>query len=94
MLGLLVALACRVIHLSKVGRGQGSSVLRYILMVFAIGIAGYVAGTALGIAAFCSSERSGNLCGLGGVFGAGPLLAGICIGVYGFFWLRSTRDAA
>jgi hypothetical protein len=26
----------------------------------------------------------GNLCGLGGVFGSGPFLAGICLAVYAY----------
>lgn len=93
-LGLLVALACCVIYLSTARSRKSASVLRYILVAVALGAVAFVTGTALGIAAFCSSGNSGNLCGLGGVFGVGPLLSGICIGGYGYFWLRGTRNAA
>lgn len=46
-----------------------------------VGAAAFVAGAALGIAVFCASEDAGNLCGLGGIFGSGPLLAGVAIAI-------------
>lgn len=51
--------------------------LRYLLGSAAAGCVGYVAGTALGIVIACSTPRGGNLCGLMGLFGLGPLLMGI-----------------
>lgn len=36
------------------------------------------------LAVFCSSDKMGNLCGLGGVFGARPFLAGICLAIYAY----------
>jgi hypothetical protein len=55
---------------------------RYVLGLGVVGAVAFIAGAALGIAVFCSSEDAGNLCGLGGIFGSGPLLAGVAIAVY------------
>jgi hypothetical protein len=50
---------------------------RYLgLSVFA-GLIGYGAGAAIGIVIACSTPEGGNLCGLMGIFGVGPLLAGM-----------------
>ena len=94
VLGLLMALACCAIYLSTSKPEKGALLLRYALVLVAIGTAAFIAGAAIGIAAFCSTESSGNLCGLGGVFGVGPFLSGISMGGYGYFWLRGTRGAA
>jgi hypothetical protein len=93
-LGLLCAVVCIGIHLSTPHPKAGMSLLRFIALALVIGVVAYVAGAAIGIAAFCSAAGSGNLCGLGGVFGAGPLLSGICIGGFACLWLRGTRRAA
>lgn len=93
-LGLLIALFCCLMYLAASQPKKVVSLLRYGLIVLVVGVLAFVVGTALGIAAFCSFESSGNLCGLGGVFGVGPLLAGICMGGYGLTWLKSTRVAA
>lgn len=93
-LGLLSALVCVVVFLITPGPKTGTSLLRFVVLSIAIGVAAFVAGSAIGIAAFCSDASSGNLCGLGGVFGVGPLVAGICIGGYAYFWLKGTRAAA
>ncbi|MGH7532383.1 MAG: hypothetical protein ACREL4_03730 [Gemmatimonadales bacterium] len=58
---------------------QALSILRYIALTAVAGIAGYVVGTMAGIFAACSSEASGNLCGLIGVFGVGPLVSALAI---------------
>ena len=93
VLGLLFALACLVLERLAPGSKKGISLLRYVLVVLAIGLVAFVAGTALGIAAFCTTASSGNLCGLGGVFGVGPLVSGLCISGYAYFWLRGARAA-
>jgi len=67
--------------------------LRYVLLALAAGALGYVIGTAIGIAAACTSEDAGNLCGLAGVFGAGPLLAAAAIVLYAHRWARNARKA-
>lgn len=69
------------------------SALRYVLGALAAGAAGYVIGTIVGIAVACSSEAAGNLCGLAGVFGAGPLLAAAAILLYAHLWARNARKA-
>lgn len=92
--GLLFAIICMAINLFASGPKTGKPVLRFLVVAIAIGIATFVAGTAIGIAAFCSSASSGNLCGLGGVFGVGPLLSGLCVAAYAFFWLKGPRYAA
>ena len=93
-LGLLLAIVCIAIYLVAPGPKTRISLLRFVVLVLAVGIAAFVAGTAIGIAAFCSSASSGNLCGLGGVFGVGPLLSGTSIGGYACLWLKGTRAAA
>jgi hypothetical protein len=92
-LGLLSAIVCIAIYLFAPGPKAGALLLRFVVVVLVVGIVAFVAGTAIGIAAFCSTADSGNLCGLGGVFGLGPLLSGLCVGVYAPFWLKRTRNA-
>lgn len=94
VLGLSTAIACRVVYSFRSERGSRASLLRYALILAAVGAIAWVIGTAIGIAAFCSAAGAGNLCGLGGVFGAGPLVAGIAIGGYAYRWLKGTRDTA
>ena len=93
-LGVVFALSCLVIRSFGSARREDISRLRYILVVLAIGAVAFIGGSALGIAAFCSDASSGNLCGLGGLFGVGPMLAGVCIGGYAYSWLRRARDAS
>lgn len=69
------------------------SAVRYVLVALAVGAIAYVIGTAIGIAAWCSSPGAGNLCGLGGVFGLGPLLAAVAILAYAHLWARNARRA-
>ncbi len=69
------------------------SAVRYVLIALAVGAVAYVIGTIVGIATACSSETAGTLCGLAGVFGAGPLLAGAAILVYAHFWAKDARQA-
>jgi hypothetical protein len=91
--GLLVAIVCAVVSLRVPSNSRGRPLMRFALAALAVGVAAFVAGAVIGIAAFCSAASPGNLCGLGGVFGVGPFLAGICIATYAFFWLRGYRHA-
>lgn len=68
------------------------SLLRYVLSTLAAGAAGYVAGAAVGIAIACSSDGAGNLCGLAGVFGTGPLAAAIVMAIYARATTRRARQ--
>lgn len=64
------------------------SIARYFGAAVLIGIGSYVAGTMLGILGACFKDDAGNLCGLYGVFGVGPLLAGIALFLHGLSWNR------
>jgi hypothetical protein len=50
---------------------------RYLGLAFIAGFVGYAVGATIGIAIACSTPKGGNLCGLMGIFGVGPLLADI-----------------
>lgn len=93
-LGLLTALVCFAIYLCTPGPKTGKPLFRIAAELLGIGIVSFVLGTVFGIAAFCSTASSGNLCGLGGVFGVGPLLCGLSIGAYAWRWLDSTGNTA
>ena len=69
------------------------SAVRYALVALAVGAVAYVIGTIVGIGVACSSANAGNLCGLVGVFGVGPLLAAAAILVYAHFWANNARQA-
>ena len=69
------------------------SAVRYVALAFLAGAVAYVVGTAVGIWAACSSESAGNLCGLTGVFGVGPVLAAVAITAYGYLSTRHARRA-
>jgi hypothetical protein len=76
----LVAMVFFYIRYRKVpASDRALSVVGYFGVTLALGLLAYVVGAAAGIFAACSSDSSGNLCGLYGVFGTGPLLAGIAI---------------
>ena len=69
------------------------SVVRYVLVALTVGAVAYVIGTIVGIAVACSPANAGNLCGLFGVFGVGPLLAAAGILMYAHFWAKNARQA-
>lgn len=82
LLGLIATTALAVFGCARLGDGRARWLGRYVLGSIVVGVAALFAGAALGIAVFCSSGKMGNLCGLGGVFGSGPLLAGIALAVH------------
>ena len=94
---LLTALVLAVAYPMRVnlGRNRGEKIQlgRYTLGVGVVGAVAFVAGAALGIAVFCAPEDAENLCGLGGVFGLGPLLAGLGIAISAHYRVRGVRDA-
>jgi len=69
---------------------------RYLALSIVAALIGYVAGAAIGIAVACSTPKGGNLCGLMGIFGVGPLLAGMTMFGYACYQIivdcRSARD--
>jgi hypothetical protein len=96
-LALIAALAAAVIyylsHRKAPGRTKPASVLRYLAMALGAGAAGYLLGALLGIWAACSPRDAGNLCGLVGLFGVGPLVAAVAIGLYAHSWAKNTSSA-
>jgi hypothetical protein len=92
--GLFLAAACIAIRLFTPGPKRGTSLSRFALRVLVVGFVAFFIGAAVGIALFCSSASSGNLCGLGGIFGTGPFLCGVCVGGYAVWWLKRSRNAA
>ena len=58
------------------------------LLACAVGAILWVPGCRLGVNEFCFSEGAGNLCGLAGVFGTGPLAFSLTAFAYAaVFWL-------
>jgi hypothetical protein len=84
LLGLIASIALAVFGFARREDGKARWLGRYVLGSAVVGIAALFAGTALGIAVFCWSENMSNLCGLGGVFGLGPLLAGISLAIHAY----------
>jgi hypothetical protein len=82
--GLIAAVVLAAFGFARCGEGRGKWLTRHVLGAVVVGLAALVVGTGLGIAVFCASADSGNLCGLGGVFGSGPLLAGIALAGHGW----------
>ena len=64
------------------------SFIRYFVTAVALAFAAYFVGSAVGIYGACRSPDSGNLCGIWGALGTGPLLSGIALWSYGFLWRR------
>lgn len=84
--GLLVAL---LFYASA--RTAGGSFRSYALRVLVAGTAAFVAGSVLGIGAFCAPADAGNLCGLGGVLGLGPFVSGLVMAIYARQIAKSAR---
>lgn len=82
LLGLVASIALAVFGLTRRSGDKARWLWRYVLGAAVVGIAALFVGAALGIGVFCSPANAGNLCGLGGVFGSGPLLAGIALVIH------------
>lgn len=70
---------------------QQPSVVRYLLTAVGVGTMAYVVGAIAGIAAACAPVNAGNLCGLAGVFGVGPLFSAVAIFIYARSWAQQAR---
>lgn len=95
MAALLIALLCVPVYYLLYRRApqpkQDRSLGLYLLAAFAAGWIGFVVGTAIGITAACFAEDAGNLCGLAGIFGTGPIAAMLATLIYAHLWYRSAR---
>jgi len=71
---------------------QRRTLRHYLLGVSAAGILAYGVGAAAGIAVACFAAKAGNLCGLVGIFGLGPLFSAAAIVIYAHLWIKSARE--
>lgn len=65
----------------------------YLFLCLVSALPAFFTGMAAGIWLACSSPDSSNLCGLFGVFGTGPLLAGMAIWSCAYFLVRNAKRA-
>ncbi len=86
--GLLAAIFFYVSFRRSLPQEGMPSLFRYFAFAVLSGILAYFIGTAAGIYGACRSATSGNLCGIWGALGTGPLLSGIAFWSYGFWWRR------
>ena len=73
----LASVPIAAVSVALLARGSGS----LIGMAFVLGILCAIPGYLVGVSYFCLAERTGNLCGLGAVFGTAPL--GFSVGALG-----------
>jgi hypothetical protein len=81
------AVSCLVFYLRRFERPRPSFFKYFALAVVAAFIAQTV-GAFAGIMLMCSSPDAGNLCGIWGALGTGPLLAGLVLWAYGPVYRR------
>ena len=84
--GLLLSVYFYVRYRSATEPEPKPALIRYFGFAALSGFAAYMAGTAIGIAVACAGTDAGNLCGIYGALGSGPLLAGITLSLYGPCW--------
>lgn len=80
--------------LGRLARGSRSGVLGHAAVALALGAGGWLVGGSLGIWVLCAPASAGNLCGLGGVLGSGPLVAGLVLARWAWRIGRDDADAA
>jgi hypothetical protein len=69
------------------------SLMTFLLLSLGAGVLAFMVGMATGIFIACSVRNPGNLCGLVGVFGLGPLLSGIVIAGVTYVLSRNAKRA-
>jgi hypothetical protein len=65
------------------------AVVRFVLGTLGAGVVAYLVGVVVGVAVACAPESAGNLCGLVGLFGVGPLVSAVAIATYACLRARS-----
>ena len=91
LIALLALPIYYILHVRAPQPKQTISLATYLLVSFAIGIASFALGTMLGIAVACMPDDAGNLCGLAGIFGAGPLTSAVALVAYAHLKTRAAR---
>lgn len=71
------------------GRTNERSLARYLAVSLAVAMVAFVIGAMLGIVIACLPSNAGNLCGLVGIFGTGPLVSAVAMVVYAHRWYRA-----
>lgn len=87
--GLISAVVALAMLLSSPGKHRAVSRL---LVTAVIAFLAFLIGTWLGIQYFCTPDDAGNLCGLGGVFGTGPLATGLGLMAGAYLMLKARHD--
>jgi hypothetical protein len=72
----------------RASQDAAPSFIGYFAMAVVLAFAAYFVGSAIGIYVGCRSPTSGNLCGIWGALGTGPLVAGAALWAYGFYWRK------
>lgn len=88
--GLISAIVSLALLLSSPGKPRA---LSRLVIAGALAFFGFLIGAWLGAQYFCSPTDAGNLCGLGGVFGTGPLVAGLGLIAGSALILKARRGA-
>lgn len=92
LLLLIGGLSILIRFVSLLNRKKPDAALAGLVAGFACGAGFYLVGAKLGVEFFCSLPDPGSLCGLAGVAGTGPLLAGLAMaGVTLLLWRSDPR---
>jgi hypothetical protein len=93
LIAVLVSAAYYIHYVQSPEPKKALPLSRYLLTGTGIAVLAYVPGTIIGIAAACFPANAGNLCGLVGVFGIGPVFSAIAIVSYARFQVHGARRA-
>lgn len=69
------------------------SVAQYLFAIIVFGVLAFFAGSYMGISIACGEESAGNLCGLIGVLGVGPMFCGVAMMLTAYVVTRRARMA-
>lgn len=79
-LGALIVLPFLYAHYRSAPLPKKSlSVVQYVFVIFVFGVLAFLAGIFAGMTMACEQKSAGNLCGLVGFLGTGPLFSGIAM---------------
>ncbi|MFT3906620.1 MAG: hypothetical protein QM718_09980 [Steroidobacteraceae bacterium] len=88
--GLISSIVSLALLLSSPGKQRA---LSWLIIALALAFLAFLIGAWLGAQYFCSPADAGDLCGLGGVFGTGPLTAGLGLIAGSWLMLKARRSA-
>ncbi|MCW5624158.1 MAG: hypothetical protein KIT73_05520 [Burkholderiales bacterium] len=89
---LLVGVVAVIYFYTRLGRTAPRehvpSIARYFGVAVLWAVIAFALGAAIGVYAACSTSDAGNLCGLYGFLGTGPLLCGVALFLHGRSWRK------